>query len=99
MTAVVGVTSPLPSSAQGPPCGRLNAVSTRWRVLLSVVSRLIVAAAALVAITLAVFLGRSILQDPIPSGMRMILRASLFAAMFLVMAFMMISYLIRKIPR
>jgi hypothetical protein len=39
-----------------------------------VVSRLIVAAAALVAITLAVFLGRSILQDPIPSGMRMILR-------------------------
>ena len=29
----------------------------------------------------------------------MILRASLFAAIFLVMAFMMISYLIRKFPR
>ncbi|PWT84257.1 MAG: hypothetical protein C5B58_05010 [Acidobacteria bacterium] len=74
-------------------------MSAGWRVLLSAVSRLIVAAATLVAITLAVFIGRSILQDPIPSGMRMILRASLSAAMLLVMAFMMISYLIRKFPR
>ena len=73
-------------------------MTIHWRVLLSVASRIVVAGAALIAITLAVFLGRAIFQDANPPGMRMILRASLFA-IFLVMAFMMISYLIRKFPR
>ena len=66
--------------------------------MLSVVSWLIIAGAALIAITLAVFLGRVIFQEANPHGMRMIFRVSLFAAIFLGMAFMMISYLIRKFP-
>jgi hypothetical protein len=61
-----------------------------------ITSRIIIAAAAVLALMLAVFIGLAIIQDPQPVGICRILRASSIAATFIVMAFMMISYLIRK---
>jgi hypothetical protein len=88
---------PLP---QGYTSATLDSVhlTATWRVLLSVVSRLIIAGAALIAITLAVFLWTGYFSGTNPPGMRMIFRVSLFAAILLGMAFMMISYHIRKFP-
>ncbi len=48
------------------------------------------------AALLAVFIGRAVVQDPVHVEMGMILRASVIAAFFVIMAFMMISYLVRK---
>jgi hypothetical protein len=49
------------------------------------------------AVTLAVFIAREIIQYPGTIGMRMILRGSLIAAVFVLMAIMMISYLVGKL--
>jgi hypothetical protein len=62
-----------------------------------IVSRIIIAVFALVAIVMAVYVGLAIVQQPGHGRMWMILRASSIAAMFVVMAFMMISYLVRKL--
>jgi len=59
----------------------------------------IIAVAAILALTLALFTGLAVIHNPGPHGMRMILRASLSAGVLIVMAFMMISYLVRKSER
>ena len=61
------------------------------------VSRIIIAVFGLVAIMMAVHVGLAIIQRPGHGRMWMILRASSIAAMFVVMAYMMISYLVRKL--
>lgn len=62
-----------------------------------IVSRLVIAVFALLAIMMAVYVGLAIVQQPGHGRMWMILRASSIAAVFVVMAFMMISYLVRKL--
>jgi hypothetical protein len=61
-----------------------------------VASLVIIAGATLVAALLAAFIGRAVVQFPVHVEMRTILRASVIAAFFVVMAFVMISYLVRK---
>jgi uncharacterized BrkB/YihY/UPF0761 family membrane protein len=61
-----------------------------------ITSRIIIAGAAILALTLALSLGFAVVDYPGRPGMRMIFRASLIAGVFIVMAFMMISYLVRK---
>jgi hypothetical protein len=62
-----------------------------------IASRIIIAGFALVAIMMAVYVGLAILQQSGHGRMWMILRASAIAAMFVVMAFAMISYLVRNL--
>ena len=61
-----------------------------------IMSSIIIVGAAVLAFTLAVFIGLAIVQEPAPVGLRRILRGASVAAIFIVMAFMMISYVIRK---
>ena len=61
-----------------------------------VAARIITVVAAILAVTLAVFIGREIIQSSHRVGMWMILRASLLAALLILMAMMMISYSLRK---
>jgi hypothetical protein len=58
--------------------------------------RLIIAGAAILALTLALSIGLAVIHYPGRPEMRMILWASLSAGVFIIMAFMMISYLVRK---
>jgi hypothetical protein len=62
-----------------------------------IASRIIIAVFALVAIMMAVYVGLAIVQQPGHGRMWMILRASSIAAMFVVMAFAMVSYLVKKL--
>ncbi len=61
-----------------------------------ITSRIIIAGAAILALTLALSVGLAVIHYPGLPGMRMILRGSLSAGVFIVMAIMMVSYLVRK---
>ncbi len=60
-----------------------------------IASRIIIAGAAILSVALAVSIGRAILESGVV-GMRRILTGSLCAAVFIMFAVMMISYLVRK---
>jgi hypothetical protein len=59
--------------------------------------RIIVAGAAFVAVTLAVYVCCIAIQQPGHVGIRIILRAGLVCGGLMVMAFMMVSYLARRL--
>jgi ABC-type proline/glycine betaine transport system permease subunit len=62
-----------------------------------IVSRLIIAAAALMALILAIGLATTVIEGYGRMSTWMVVRPSLIAAAFIVMASVMISYLIKKI--
>lgn len=62
-----------------------------------IVSRLIIAGAALIALVLAAGLIDNVIEGYLRNGLWMLVRSSLIAAAFVVMAFVMISYLIKKV--
>lgn len=61
-----------------------------------VAGRVVIAVAAILALTLAVFIVREIVDYPGHVELGTILRGAVVAAVFVVIVFMMISYLLRK---
>jgi uncharacterized RDD family membrane protein YckC len=64
-----------------------------------ITSRIIIAGAAILALTLALSIGLAVIDYPGRPGMQMILRGSISAGVLIVLAFLLISYLARKSER